>query len=116
MSALVRSVNASRSASVHQSVEATASVVLGALVVEPVPDLVADDAPDGTVVRGVVGLGVEEGRLEDRGGEDDLVARGVVERVDRLGEGEPLLAVRRLEEATPVVVLLERRRARGRCP
>ena len=48
-------------------------VELRALVVEAVRDLVADDRADGAVVDGVVGLGVEEGRLEDAGREDDLV-------------------------------------------
>src|SRR5699024_1853556 len=53
-------------------------------IVEAVPDLVADDRTDAAVVVGVVALRVEEGRLQDRGGEDDLVQPRVVVGVDRL--------------------------------
>ena len=53
------------------------AVVLGALVVEAVADLVADHRPDAAVVGRVVGLGVEERRLQDRGREDDLVLPGL---------------------------------------
>ena len=49
------------------------AVELAALVVEAVADLVADHGADRAVVHRVVGVGVEERRLEDRGGEDDLV-------------------------------------------
>ena len=48
----------------------------GALVIEAVADLVADDGTDPRVVHGVVGLRVEEGGLKNRGGEDDLVHGG----------------------------------------
>ena len=50
-------------------------VVARALVVEAVPDLVPDDRADAAVVDGVVGLEVEERRLQDAGREDDLVHR-----------------------------------------
>ena len=53
------------------------AVELRALVVEAVADLVADDRADAAVVDGVVGVGVEERRLQDRGGEDDLVQPGL---------------------------------------
>ena len=57
------------------------AVVLRALVVEAVADLVPDDGADAAVVDGVVGVDVEERRLEDRGREDDLVeARGCSRR------------------------------------
>ena len=51
-----------------------------------VPDHRADPAE----VHGVVGLGVEERRLQDRGREDDLVGAGVVIGVDRLRGHVPL--------------------------
>ena len=107
ISALVRSSNSWRSASVHQSVEPARAVVLRALVVEAVADLVADDRPDPAVVPGVVGVGVEERRLEDRRGEDDLVHRRVVVGVDHLRRHEPLVAVHRLAELVEVAALLE---------
>ena len=68
----------------------------GSLVVEAVADLVADDGADARVVHGVVRLRVEEGRLKDRGGEDDLVHRGVVIGVNRLRRHVPLVPVHRL--------------------
>ena len=69
------------------------AVVLRALVVEAVADLVADDGADRAVVDRVVGVGMEERRLEDGGREHDLVHRGVVVRVDRLRGHVPLVAV-----------------------
>ena len=68
----------------------------GALVVEAVADLVADDSADARVVHGVVGMRVEEGRLKDRSGEDDLVHRRVVVGVDGLRRHVPLVAIHRL--------------------
>ena len=53
--------------------EVAVAVVLAALVVEAVADLVPDHRADAAVVRGVVGVGVEERRLQDRGREHDLV-------------------------------------------
>lgn len=38
-------------------------------------DLMADDQADATVVGGVVGLGVEEGRLQDAGREEWTAAQ-----------------------------------------
>ena len=89
--------------------EPPVAVVLAALVVEAVPDLVADDGADPAVVPGVVGVGVEEGRLEDGGREDDLVQAGVVVRVHGLRRHEPLLAVHRAAEFRQFVVEFERR-------
>ena len=61
-------------------------------------DLVADHRADSAVVYGVIGLGVEKRRLQDRGWERDVVAGGVVVGVDGLRRGKPLLAVYRLAE------------------
>jgi hypothetical protein len=74
------------------------AVVLRALVVEAVADLVADDRADAAVVGGVVGLGVEERRLQDRGREHDLVHPRVVVGVDRLRGHQPLVVVDRFAE------------------
>ena len=87
------------------------AVVLRAGVVEAVADLVADHRADATVVGGVVGLGIEERRLQDRGREDDLVHLRVVVGVDRLRGHEPFLAIDRLAELGEVAGVLEGRGA-----
>ena len=79
-------------------------VVARALVVEAVPDLVADDRANSAEVHRVVGFGVEERRLKDRGWEDDLVLRGVVVGVDGLGGHVPLVAVHRAAKLCPFAV------------
>ena len=72
------------------------AVGLAALVVEAVADLVADDAADAAIVHRHVRLRVEEGRLQDGGGEDDLVQGGVVIGIHGLGRHAPFAAVHRL--------------------
>ncbi len=64
-------------------------VHLAALVVETVADLMADDGADAAIVLGWVCLGVEEGRLEDAGRQDEAVGEGVVEGVHRLRRRAP---------------------------
>ena len=86
--------------------EVAVAVVLAALVVEAVPDLVPDHRADPAVVRGVVGLGVEERRLQDRGREHDLVHARVVVGVDRLRGHQPLVAVDRLADLGQLLVRL----------
>ena len=68
------------------------------------PDLVTDDRADRAEVHRVVGLCVEERRLKNRGGEDDLVLGRVVVGVDRLGGHVPLVAVHRAAELGPLAV------------
>ena len=79
-------------------------VVARSLVVEAMPDLVADDRTNRAEVHRVVGFGVEERRLKNRGGEDDLVLGGVVVGVDRLRGHVPLVAVHRAAELGPLAV------------
>ena len=86
---------------------------LRALVVEAVADLVADHRADAAVVHRVVGVQVEERRLQDRGREDDLVHARVVVGVDRLRRHAPLVAVDRLAELGEVAGGLERGGARA---
>ena len=88
--------------------EAAVAVAGGSLVVEAVADLVPDHRADGAVVDRVVGLGVEERRLQDGRGEHDLVAQRVVVRVDRLGVHLPLVLVDGLADAAERPVELER--------
>ncbi len=84
------------------------AVIFGTLVVETVADLMADDRPDAAVVGGVVGLGVEERRLQDRRGKDDLVHSGVVVGVDGLRRHEPLVAVDGTAELGQIALVLQR--------
>ena len=70
--------------------QVTILVELTALVVEAVSHLVAHDDADGTIVRGIVGLGVEERWLQDGSGEVDAVEQRVIEGVDRLGRARHL--------------------------
>ena len=52
-----------------------------------------DDNADGSVVEGIVGLHVEEWRLQNAGREANLVGGGVVVGVDGLWRHVPLVAV-----------------------
>ncbi len=88
-------------------------VVLPPLVVEAVADLVADDDADRAVIDRRVGGGIEERRLQDRRGKDDLVHRRVVIGVDRHRRHAPLGAVERSPELGEVAVVVERLGPRG---
>ena len=87
--------------------ELALAVVARALIVEAVPDLVADDRADRAEVRGGVPRGVEEWGLEDGGREHDLVHARVVVRVHRLRGHEPLIAVDRLADLAELAAELE---------
>ena len=87
-------------------VEIAGAVPLRALIVESVPGLVADHRADAPVIHGIVGGQVEEGRLQDRGREDDLVLARIVVGVDRLRGHVPLVAIDRLAELGQVAVPL----------
>src|SRR5215469_9195910 len=57
------------------------SIELASLVVEPVDDLVPDNGANCTIVNGIVQLRIEEGRLEDAGGEIDGVGLCIFVRI-----------------------------------
>ena len=99
--------NSARSSSVHQS-RSGRGVELAALVVEAVRDLVADDRADGAVVHGVVGVGVEERRLQDARREDDLVEQRVVVGVHLVGWHRPLAPIDGLVQSADLPRELER--------
>ena len=99
-----RFLNAAASAGVHQSLRSPLRVEETALVVEAVRHLVADHGADRAVVHRVVGVRVEERRLQDAGREDDLVVRGVVVGVHRRRRHAELRAVRRRADARDVRV------------
>ena len=82
-------------------------VELAALIVEAVAGFVADDAADTAVVDRIVGLGIEERRLQDRCREVDRVVGRVVIGIDRLRRHAPVLAVGRLADLGDVVVVVE---------
>ena len=87
--------------------DAALGVECGALGVEGVADLVADDGADGAVVVGGGGLGIEEGRLQDGGGEVEAVVQREVDGVDGLRGHAPLVAVDGLADAVEGVVVVE---------
>ncbi|CAB4933943.1 unannotated protein [freshwater metagenome] len=82
------------------------AVVFGTLVVESVPDLVPDDGSDSAVVGCVVGLGVEERRLQNGCGKDDFVHPGVVVGVDGLRRHEPFVAIDRSAELVEITLIV----------
>src|SRR5205085_7655440 len=73
-----------------------AGIELAALIVEAVSELVANDVADAAEIDGIIHGFVEEWRLQNAGGEDDLVARAVVVGVDRRRRHAPFLAIERL--------------------
>ena len=68
-------------------------VELRALVIEAVGHFVADDHPDGSIVAGVVGIRLEERRLQDAGGETNLVGGGIVVGIDGLRCHQPFVSI-----------------------
>ncbi|VXC06622.1 hypothetical protein BREVUG8_90154 [Brevundimonas sp. G8] len=89
------------------------AVGLGALVVEAVADLVADHPADAAIVDRRIAVRIEEGRLQDRRREDDLVVGRVVVGVHRLRGHAPLRLVDRLVQAGQIIVPLEQAPALG---
>ena len=88
-------------------VEVTFGVELAAFVVETVGKFVADDGADVTVVDGDVLGGIVERRLQDSGGEVDIVHAGVVVRVDGGRRHLPLILVDGLADFVEFAVVLE---------
>ena len=74
------------------------AIELGTLVVEAMPDLVANDGADRSEIPGRVGVHIEKRWAQDRSGEGDVIHHRVVERVDGLWGGEPRLRIRRLAQ------------------
>ena len=83
------------------------AVIFRAFVVEAVGHLVADDYADAAEVDGRIDVRIEERRLEDAGGEVDVVHRRVVVGVDRGRRHAPLLLIDGLIQLVQVVVALE---------
>lgn len=77
-------------------VQAAVTIVFGALVVETVANLVANNSPNTTIVSGVVCFRVEERRLQNSCRENDFVHHRVEVGVYRLRIHEPFGAVHRL--------------------
>src|SRR5205085_11568001 len=73
--------------------QCSGGVERGAIIVEAVTDLVADDRSDRAIIEGRVGIGVEERLLQDSGGEVERVLDREVDRVHGLRSHPPFLAV-----------------------
>ena len=71
-------------------IEAAALVIFGALIVEMVADLMADDRADSAIIDRRVGVGIEERRLQDGGRKDDLLHSEIGVGVDRHRGHPPL--------------------------
>ena len=80
------------------------AVIFAALVVEAVADLMADHRADAAIIHRIVGLGIEERRLQDGGGKDDLVEGGIVIGVDGGRRHAPFGAIHRLVDAVEFTV------------
>src|ERR1017187_5525800 len=78
-------------------------IVLRALVVEAMRNLMADDHPDRAVVDGVGGVVIKARRLQDAGGENDLVPERVVVGVRGRRRHAPAAAVHRSADCEAVV-------------
>ena len=68
-------------------------IILATLIVETMRHLVTNDHTDGTIIKGFVGLGIEEWILQNACREANLVGRGVVISVHRLRCHAPLISV-----------------------
>ncbi len=97
-------------------VQIAVGVELAALIVEAMADLMPDDGADATVVHRIVGLHVEERRLQDRGRKHDLILFRVVVRIDSLRRHLPFVAIDRLAELVDIALDLELRSHASHCP
>src|SRR5258705_8354781 len=73
---------------------------------------VADNGAHPTVVEGVVGLCIEEGRLENAGGKDYLVNLWIVVGIDNRGRHTPLHSVDRFSNLIQVATFFKTVRAK----
>ena len=85
----------------------TVLVILSALVVESVCHFMTYHNAYGTIVHSIVGIGIEEGRLQYTGREAYLVGRGVVVGIYRLGGHEPLVLIDRLAFIGELIAVFE---------
>src|SRR5438552_18632977 len=74
-------------------------------IVEAMADLVPDGGADRTIVGSRIGLGIEEGRLQNGSGEIEAVLEWEIQRVDRLGSYPPFVAVYRLTQLGELMVI-----------
>src|SRR5205823_10319207 len=91
--------------------EIAARVELPSLIVEAVRQFVADDGAHAAVVDAGVALDAVERRLQDAGGEVDVVLERVVVRVDGRRRHAPFALVYRLADLVQLAAELERVRA-----
>ncbi len=84
--------------------ELAGAIIFRALIVEMMAHLMADHRADRAVIHRRIGVGIEEGRLEDRGGESDRDERGVGLGVHRHRREAPFPAIDGLAELVPIIV------------
>jgi hypothetical protein len=84
---------------------------LAAVIVEGVADLVTDHVADGAVIGRVVGIRIEEWRLQNPRGKHDLVAVCAVVGVDGLRRGVPLATLDLPAELGEPIIIVESARA-----
>ena len=73
--------------------EISIAIILAAFIVKTMADLMTDHSPDATVVGRIIGLGIKEWRLQNRGRKHDLIHTGVVVRIHSLRSHAPLFTV-----------------------
>ncbi len=86
-------------------------VGLAALVVETVHDFVADHGTDTAIVHCRISIRIEEGRLQDGSGEDDLVAQRMIIGVHRLRRHAPFFQINGLADLGAGIVPVKGRDA-----
>ena len=89
------------------------AVGLATLIVEAMANLMTDHGANAAIVRCVVGVDVEEGRLEDSCRKHNLIIGGVVVRIHRLRRHAPSRPVNRLAKSRRHVLVLEQPRTHG---
>ena len=91
--------------------QVTILIVITALVIKSVRHLVSNHHANSAVVNSVVGLRIEERRLQDSCREADLVCRGVIISVNRLRRHQPTSLIDRLTGVGQLILHLEQVRA-----
>src|SRR5258705_5838674 len=90
-------------------------VKLAARIVVAMGDFMTDDCADRSVVEGIIGVRIEEGRLQNSRRKRDIVVEGVVTGVDSWRSHPPLLPVNWLIDLVEVAHLIKLAGAQDVC-
>src|SRR5262245_1000327 len=85
-------------------------VTLTAEIVEAMPSLVTDGRTDGFVVVGSIGVGIEEWRLNNRGGEVESILKRNVQRIHDLRLHPPFVPIHGLMKFRELTAVFEKLR------